>query len=323
MNFIEQAYKGNKEWYWYILTLIVVFIFWQILGVIPLTLTAYFRVGNIATLMDAANDGFASIGLNSNLYLFLILLTLIFGLIGLFLGVRFIHKRAFKTVITSRNKIDWNKVRFSFLLWFLISVLLMSVGYFLEPENLVWNFKPIPFLVLVIISFIFIPLQTSFEELLFRGYFMQGLGVLVKNRWFPLLFTSIVFGLLHGANPEVAKLGYEIMVFYIGTGLLFGIVTLMDEGTEIALGLHAANNIVAAIFVTTDWTVFQTEALFLDTSEPSLGWETYLPVFVIYPVLLLILSKKYGWTDWKEKLTGKINNPVLVDQINDIGTSEE
>ena len=135
---------------------------------------------------------------------------------------------------------------------------------------------------------------------------MQGIGILAKNRWVPLVVTSLVFGLLHGTNPEVAKLGQITMVFYIGTGLFFGIVTLMDEGTEIALGLHAVNNITAAFFVTTDWTVFQTDALYIDTSEPSVSWEMFVPVFIVYPIMLFLFSKKYGWTDWKEKLTGKI-----------------
>ena len=138
---------------------------------------------------------------------------------------------------------------------------------------------------------------------------MQGIGVLAKNRWVPLVVTSVVFGLLHGTNPEVAKLGQITMVFYIGTGLFFGIVTLMDEGTEIALGLHAVNNITAAFFVTTDWTVFQTDALYIDISEPSVSWEMFVPVFILYPIMLFLFSKKYGWTDWKEKLTGKITKP--------------
>jgi len=311
MNFIQQAYKGNRSWYWYLLTIFIVFVFWQILGVIPISLVAFMKTGNFADFEAASLDGFASIGIESNFYLVLMLFTLIMGLVGLLISIKSIHKRAVKTVVTSRETIDWKRVFYAFMLWFGISVFLLALGYYLEPEDLVWNFKPVPFIILVVISFLLIPLQTSFEELLFRGYLMQGIGALVKNRWFPLLITSVVFGLLHGANPEVAKLGYGIMVFYIGTGLLFGITTLMDEGTEIAIGLHAANNIVAAIFVTTDWTVFKTHALFVDTSDPSLGWETFVPVFIIYPVLLIILSKKYGWTNWQEKLFGKIERPIL------------
>jgi hypothetical protein len=153
---------------------------------------------------------------------------------------------------------------------------------------------------------------------------MQGIGILAKNRWVPLVITSVVFGLLHGTNPEVAKLGQVAMVFYIGTGFFYGIVTLMDEGTELALGLHAVNNIVAAFFVTTNWTVFQTDALYIDTSEPSAGWEMFLPVFVLYPIMLVIFSKKYGWTNWQENLTGKITAPVNLKEnyrvLEEIGT---
>ena len=311
MDFIQQGYKGVSKWYWYLFTLFIVFIFWQVIGIIPISVMAFLKLGDLDKFIMSANDAFASAGLDSNLYLFLMLFSFIMGLVGLLIGVRFIHGRLIKTVVTSRSKIDWNRVFFAFTSWFVISIIILAIGIYAEPENLIWNFKPIPFFTLVVISLLFLPLQTSFEELLFRGYFMQGLGVLAKNRWFPLLVTSVVFGLLHGANPEVDKLGNQIMIFYIGTGLLFGITTLMDEGTEIALGMHAANNIIAALFVTTDWMAFQTAALYIDTSEPSLGWDTYLPVFVLYPLMLIIFSRKYGWKNWSEKLFGKVESPPI------------
>ncbi len=311
MDFIQQGYKGEPKWYWYLITLFIVFIFWQVIGIIPISVMAFLKLGDLDKFIMSANDAFASAGLDSNLYLFLMLFSFIMGLVGLLIGIRFIHGRLIKTVVTSRSKIDWNRVFFAFTSWFVISIIILAIGIYAEPENLIWNFKPIPFFTLVVISLLFLPLQTSFEELLFRGYFMQGLGVLAKNRWFPLLVTSVVFGLLHGANPEVDKLGNQIMIFYIGTGLLFGITTLMDEGTEIALGMHAANNIIAALFVTTDWMAFQTAALYIDTSEPSLGWDTYLPVFVLYPLMLIIFSRKYGWKNWSEKLFGKVENPPI------------
>jgi len=314
MDFIQQGLKGETKWYWYLITLFIVFIFWQVIGIIPISVMAFLKLGDFDKFMMSANDAFASAGLDSNLYLFLMLFSFIMGLVGLLIGIRFIHGRLIKTVVTSRSKIDWQRVFFAFGSWFLISIIILAIGIYTEPENLIWNFKPIPFFTLVAISLLLLPLQTSFEELLFRGYLMQGLGVLAKNRWFPLLITSVVFGLLHGANPEVAKLGNQIMIFYIGTGLLFGITTLMDDGTEIALGMHAANNIIAALFVTTDWTAFQTAALYIDTSEPSLGWDTYLPVFVLYPMMLIIFSRKYGWTNWSEKLFGKVENlPISVE----------
>ena len=140
---------------------------------------------------------------------------------------------------------------------------------------------------------------------------MQGFGTAFRHTLPALLLTSLIFGLLHGMNPEVDKIGNIAFVYYIGTGLAMGIMTLMDEGTELAIGFHASNNILAAVLVTTDWTVFQTDALFLDTSEPSVGVEMFVPVFVLYPILLFVFSKKYGWTNWKDKLNGVVRKPIV------------
>ena len=135
---------------------------------------------------------------------------------------------------------------------------------------------------------------------------MQGLGIIFKNRWVPLLVTSFIFGLMHLGNPEVEKLGPGIMVFYIGTGLFLGIITLMDEGMELALGFHAANNLVTALLVTADWTAFQTDSILKDVAEPGLSWDAYIPIFVVFPLLLYFFGRKYGWTNWKERLTGRV-----------------
>ncbi|MGB5263263.1 MAG: CPBP family intramembrane glutamic endopeptidase [Lutimonas sp.] len=306
MNFIQQAYLGKNDWWRYLLTFFLLLFGWQVIGIIPITVVAYTKAGNLGTFIESAENAFAGLGINANLYLFLMLLMFIIGLYFLFLGIKYIHQRAFKTVITTRESIDFKRVIFSFLLWGGISVIFFVLGYLSEPELFTWNFKPIPFLILLIISFTLLPFQTSFEEILFRGYAMQGLGLWFKNALMPLVLTSVIFGLLHGFNPEVEKLGQIIMVYYIGTGLMFGICTLMDEGTELALGMHAANNIIAAVLVTSDWMVFQTDALWVDTSEPSAGMETFIPVFVVYPLVLVLFSKKYGWTNWREKLTGPV-----------------
>ena len=111
---------------------------------------------------------------------------------------------------------------------------------------------------------------------------------------------------MHAANPEVEKLGMGIMVYYIGTGLFLGILTLMDEGLELALGFHAANNLTAALLLTSDWSAFQTNSIFLDVSSPTLGWDVFIPVLIIYPALLIVFAKVYKWKNWNFKLFGKV-----------------
>lgn len=259
--------------------------------------------------------------LDSNLTLFLMLFSSVFALLALYLVVKHFHKQKFIEVTTSRKKMDWKRFFFSFRLWAFITVVITLASYFASPESYEVNFQPVPFAVLAIISILLIPVQTSTEEYVFRGYLMQGFAILAKNKWFPLLMTSVIFGTLHILNPEVEKMGYIILVYYIGTGLFLGILTLMDEGMELSLGFHAANNLIGALLITSDWTVFQTHSILKDHSEPTAGFDVLLPVLVIFPILLFIFSKKYNWSNWKEKLTGNINNQDY--EINELGNKDE
>ena len=231
---------------------------------------------------------------------------LAFGLLIVLFWVKFVQGQSITSLTTSRKKIDWKRVFFSFFLWGSITTLMILALYFTQPENFVWNFNPEKFFVFLVLALILIPMQTSFEEYLFRGHMMQGIGLATNSRLIPLIITSVLFGLMHIANPEVGKIGYIIMIYYIGTGFFLGIITLMDEGLELALGFHAANNLVGALLLTADWTAFQTNSILKDVSEPSAGFDVLTPVFVIFPILLLIFSKVYGWNNWKEKLTGKL-----------------
>ena len=240
---------------------------------------------------------------------------LAFGLLIVLFWVKFVQGQSITSLTTSRQKIDWKRIFFSFFLWGSITTLMILGLYFTQPENFVWNFNPEKFFIFLVLAVVLVPMQTSFEEYLFRGHMLQGIGLATNSRLIPLIITSVLFGLMHIANPEVGKIGYIIMIYYIGTGFFLGIMTLMDEGLELALGFHAANNLVGALLLTADWTAFQTNSIFKDLSEPSAGFDVLTPVFVIFPILLFIFSKVYNWKNWKEKLTGKL---IVTNEIDTI-----
>jgi hypothetical protein len=252
----------------------------------------------------------------TNLTFVLLIAPLSIACLFLFFWVKFAHQQSIRSLTTGRKKVDWNRILFSFAVWGLFTILSIGILYYLTPENFVINFDSSKFFIFLLLAIILIPLQTSFEEYLFRGYLLQGLGVLTKNKWFPLIFTSVMFGLMHIANPEVVKLGPIIMVYYIGTGFFLGIITLMDDGLELALGFHAANNLVGALLVTSDWSAFQTHSILKDVAEPSAGFDVLLPILIIYPILLFIFGRKYGWKNWKEKLTGKVLEYNKLEDLN-------
>ena len=294
--YIEQGYKGSDG-------------FWKYL-VLPVGFIAFMALNYIATINSSVSveDTMKQIidQLGSNLVLIILLAPLVVGLFVVLGWTLLIHQQSITSLTTSRKKIDWKRILFAFGLWSVITIVLTGIDIYFSPENYELNFNLTKFIPLAVIAILLVPLQTSFEEYLFRGHMMQGIGLMAKNRWTPLIITSTLFGLMHLANPEVEKLGFGIMIYYIGTGFFLGILTLMDEGLELALGFHAANNLITALLVTADWTAFQTNSIYRDISEPVLGWDVLIPVFVVYPILLFVFSKKYGWRNWKDRLFGRI-----------------
>ena len=309
--YIEQAQKNLIDWWRYVLG-VVIAITGVVIFSIPhsVALIAKIATGDVDMDMIAAGDTAYIMGLfESNLNFIYILFPFVGGLIFLlFIVVKFLHKQSITNLTTSRAKIDWSRVAFAFILWGVISTAMTMVDIYLSPDDYVFNFEINRFLILAVIAICLVPLQTSFEEYMFRGYLMQGIGNIFRNKWVPLIVTSVAFGLLHIANPEVDKLGNIIMIYYIGTGFFLGILTLMDEGMELALGFHAANNLFTALLVTADWTAFQTYSIYTSIADPSsMGVsEIIVPVFVIFPILLLIFSKKYNWNNWFNKLAGPV-----------------
>ena len=302
--FVEQGIKPeNKFWKYIVGSLILILA--SFIGQLPLMIGIIYETLFNGKAYPTNNTALMRF-FDSNVMLFLMLLSFVFIILGIIMVVRNLHSQTMLSVTTSRKNMDWSRVGFAFVIWSLFTVVVTLLSYYYSPTDFVLNFKPIPFAILLIIGVVLIPIQTSSEEYIFRGYLMQGFANLARNKWFPLLMTSVIFGGMHIFNPEVSKIGYIILVYYIGTGLLLGIVTLMDEGMELALGFHAANNLVGALLISSDWSAFQTNSIFKDISEPSAGLDVIFPVVIIYPILLYIFSKKYNWTNWKEKLTGSV-----------------
>ncbi|MFK7749391.1 MAG: lysostaphin resistance A-like protein [Kordia sp.] len=297
--FIQQAYKGdNATWKVIMTTILTLAIFVaNIIYVFFGDVDAIKQAEEAAKSIESNNFMFAL-----NLSFFVFLLLMLFGL------VLYLHRRSLVSLTTARSKIDLKRIAFSFGLVFLLGIIAFGVECYLYPGMVTFDFKPVKFIILIVLCLILFPFQIGFEEYLFRGYFMQQIGIIAKNRWFPLLATSVLFGLMHSANPEVAEMGGITMIFYIGTGLFLGIITLMDEGLELALGFHFANNFLAATLVTADYSALQTDSLFRYTSqESSISFASILvPILIAYPIILIILAKKYKWNNWREKLLGRV-----------------
>ena len=296
MRFIDLAQKGTNKAGSYLLT-------------IGLVVLAYI-VSSFFILLDLkANFGFSILQISSeaeivrimgkNRFFFWILLPFLFAALALVFGANKVHERPVLTLFTARKTFDWKRFFFAFSLYgaIVIAVVLLQIT---GNPNMHWQFDPNKFLPLLIISLVFIPIQVACEELVFRSYLMQGLKNRTGKNLLSVLLSGTMFGLMHLGNPEITQLGYGVIVYYILSGIFLNFVAFADDGIELSLGYHVANNLLSALLLTTKWQAFQTDALFLDTSLPSFSLEIFFMPIVVFPFLLFVFSKKYNWPSFKQ-----------------------
>ena len=304
--FIENVLKVKNEAWRYVIGFFIIFFITQ-LGSIPFTIAIFSKIG-----LDGGSNvdvkSMMTVLENSNLTLFYVLLPYVFGFFGIILVIKTLHNQSLLLLTTTRKKIDFNKIVISFIIAGFIIFFTVTISYLISPNEYLFNFKSDTFLILLIITILFMPLQASFEEYLFRGYLMQGFGGVFGNRWMPLLITSLLFGLLHFWNPEVSEIGTIFLFQYVVTGLFLGLLTIMDDGMELSLGFHAGNNVLISLLITADWTVLQTDSVLKFVGDPKMSIATIIPAVILYPVILLYFSKKYKWENWEKKILTKFDN---------------
>lgn len=256
-HFIKEGNRiGRNEGWRYLLGIFCSLILGQIIGTIPYLILS-------AGDFEAISEGsIPANGLSRNWNFLLMMLPFVCSFYILYSYVRRVHKRPFLTIITPFKKINYEKFLYAFGVWCLILVVWEISFYAGNPGNYILQFNFPKFAFLCLLSIPILLIQTSCEELIFRGYGMQWLGRYMSYRIFPLLITSLSFGLMHIANPEAGALGYWVLIDYVVIGLALGLVSLLSDSLEFAMGMHFANNLFAALFISYDSSVFQTDAVF-------------------------------------------------------------
>ncbi len=295
-----KAQKGKNQFWRYLVTLVVVLIASQLIGAVPLMIALQQNGGLSSGALDM-NEMFANSGLSKNTLFILMMIPFLVGFWAMIWTIKQLHDRTFTDTTTGFYRFRWARFFKGFFLWIVLSVVIVGLGELMMPGTLEWNFQPSQFLVLLVLSLILIPFQTGFEEILFRGYLLQGFKLLTKNKWIAVFITSLGFALLHIFNPEVAEFGMWIaMAQYMTFGLLFGIVTVLDNGLELAWGTHAANNIFLSLFITHEASALQTPAMFRATEIYPLM--DFISLFIAGLIFLGVCWKWFGW-NLKEETT--------------------
>ncbi|MBT2655908.1 CPBP family intramembrane metalloprotease [Bacillus sp. ISL-18] len=295
MDFIRVV-KGKNSWKRYLCSLIVIILF-IVVGALPYAIISEWIVntdGNPHTYYDSVLEDY--VGINPLLYFALMNSPFLFWILGLYVAIRFIHKRKFTSLITPNRKIDWKRIGFGFITYFVILALTTIIDLLINPGDYSLNdIKVSDFLILFGLVLVLTPIQTTCEELFFRGYLMQLLGKWVRLPILISLIAGSIFGALHFTNPEMGYSPILVGADYLVTGFIWCYITAKTNSAELSIGAHAANNMLLGWFLTmNDSALGDLPSLFVVTNiNPaiSLMW-----TIVSLGIFLFISLKKYKLT---------------------------
>jgi len=273
-----------KRWRFWVGTLAIVCV-WAIAGtILSLVIIPFTGVDAVAFFVDGDVFGaFPGWG-----FMLFALVSFIPLFVGTIVAYRFLLGRPAKQLFAVGVPFRMRRVWWGFFTWLLVmlgpSILLLAM--FPSENGYEWNFDQAAFIPFAIVTILLIPVQTTAEEVFFRGWLMQWFSQRFSSIWILSALSGIAFALPHMANPEAVSQPVLAFVTYALVGFVLGWVTVRDRSLEIAIGAHAAHNLFLTLIAGYEGGTLPAEALFVtDSAELGVGNVVFtvalIPVFIV------------------------------------------
>jgi uncharacterized protein len=289
LDYLNIARQGVNHWWQYVLGILLSLFFWIMIGgIASITMTSFFtgdmEIESIQTFFKSRSiEAFV---VNN--------IAFVFWFWGTVLAVRGIHGRSAWGLVGADQRINWWRFSYGFIVWFIISMIPSFIALWMSPGEYKFDFDinkwPFAFLIVMILT----PIQTSAEEIFFRGYLLQGMGLITRQPLVLIFSNGLLFMLPHLVNPEVANGFFWMALHYFMIGVFLAFITLQDDQLELALGVHAANNITHIFFTTTD-SALGTPALWTAKPIPA-GFADILMVLISISIAYYLFFHKRLWS---------------------------
>ena len=208
-----------------------------------------------------------------------------------------INDRPFSSYSSSRGGWNWKIFGKMMLVAFVVCGVPNIILVIVDGKTGVNRFSVVGFIALTLLG----PLQCVAEEYLFRSVIMQTIGSWFKLPILGLIFSTVIFLMLHPYNI--------IGVIAVGiSGLGMGITVLLTKGLEASSAVHIANNMVAFYASGLGWGAIKSEVNVRDIIVDVL-------VYVVYIGFIVYADKKLHWFDEVKKDDVEIYNKKAQEKL--------
>lgn len=286
ITFLNNTADGKNDWWRYFFTIVLLLAGGKLLAfILPVIISIMFNLTvygfiNVDNLNTTLSNPFFVLSIVGVVYTILLSI--------FYLCIRVVHGRKLISLINTVSRIDWHRILKGGLLWFVILGSGTLISLIINPEGFKISFNTSSFVLLVVLSLIVFMIQASYEELFFRGYLMQGIGLLTKKPVVPLIITSVLFAVLHYGNGANIMMDLDLVLYAFIFGITMGIIVLGENRLETAMGIHIADNFfVSTVANTPDLGLGNLPSILTVQGIPDPI--THVPVYLLYAFIILII----------------------------------
>jgi membrane protease YdiL (CAAX protease family) len=193
--------------------------------------------------------------------------------IGLWIVMRWVHGERLSALIgTSRcvSRSGFLKGLAAVLLTSLLSEVLL---YWLQPDIARGAISLSSWLVFLIPIVALTLLQTSSEEVLFRGYILRGLASRFDSPWIWALLPGLLFTSMHWSSSSTAAINACVLASIAAFALLLTLLVYATGNLGAAFGAHLGNNLTGFLLISHQES-YNAFALFNAKPLEGPGWTT-------------------------------------------------
>lgn len=168
---------------------------------------------------------------------------------AIWLAMRLFMKRPYRSLFGPSGRLDGRAFLGGLACAAVIALVSTAAALMLVGAPLTSGASPVLWLAFAAVALPLIYIQSSAEELLFRGLMLQHMAARFSAFWAWGLIPSALFGLLHWNPASYGAAAWMVLAITGLTGLVFALVTAASGNLGAAMGLHFGLNVYALLFI--------------------------------------------------------------------------
>ncbi|MGX1785118.1 CPBP family intramembrane glutamic endopeptidase [Bosea sp. NPDC055332] len=293
--YVDAARNGKNALWRIILSVVIIAVIWAVISLVFVYAAAVFILirdgiwpGSFSGVFELI--GFADLS-SDRIWPFVMLLSIAPLWLAVWLAVKVVHRRPLHGLFGVEGRLYWSDFARSALVTLVVGCVTAPIALLIDPTIVRGSVSLSSWLAMAPLLLVSLFLQTSAEEVVFRGYLHQTLAARFATPLIWLAVPTVLFTAMHWQSGASTAMNLAGLFVILGFSLSMSCLLMASGNLAAAMGAHLANNI-GAVMLFSYQPDLGSAALFMGRSILDPGWTpTQAVMFALYGALVVAVTQ--------------------------------